>query len=72
MPSAAVRRDGPSNDTEPIIAAGIVLLFVGVVYPAQITGHWHSRRTPREFRMGLMMMEPSRLHHSAARAGKQP
>jgi polyferredoxin len=39
------------------VGTAIVLLFVGVVYLAQVTGHWQSRLSTREFRMGLMMME---------------
>ena len=35
----------------------IVLFFVGSVYLAQITGHWESRLSTREFRVGLLMMQ---------------
>ena len=39
------------------IGVAIIMLFVGLVYLAQITGHWQSQLTKREFRIGLMMME---------------
>ena len=48
------------------IGAAIIILFVGLVYLAQITGHWQSHLTERDFRVGLMMMEaPSRNFHKA-------
>ncbi len=46
----------------------IVLFFVGSVYLAQITGHWESRLSTRDFRMGLMMMQT----FPANRAGMKP
>ncbi len=39
------------------MGTAIILLFVGLVYLAQITGHWQSHLTERDFRFGLMMME---------------
>ena len=49
------------------VGTAIVLLFVGIVYLAQVTGHWQSRLSTREFRMGLIMME---ISHRDASAGK--
>ena len=39
------------------IGVAITLLFVGLVYLAQITGHWRSHISERDFRVGLIMME---------------
>ncbi len=39
------------------VGTAIVLLFVGSVYLAQITGHWKSRLSTRDFQIGLMMMQ---------------
>ncbi len=51
-----------------IVGTAIVLSFMGSVYLAQITGHWQSRLSTRDFRIGLMMMQTL----PANRAGMKP
>ena len=43
----------------------IILIFIGVVYAAQITGHWQSMISPHEFSMRLRMIDSPELVHPA-------
>ncbi len=47
----------------PVVGIAIVLIFVGMVYAAQITGHWQSRISAHEFSMRLKMIDSPEVAH---------
>lgn len=49
------------------VGVAVVVLFVGLVSAARFAGHWQSRLTVREFRMGLRMIDSPMMRHPSIR-----
>lgn len=49
----------------------VVTLFLGTVTWAKMSGHWESRLSPRQFRMGLMMIDAAVMQHPSVEFGRK-
>lgn len=49
----------------------VVALFLGTVTWAKTSGHWESRLSPREFRMGLMKIDAAAMQHPSVQFGRK-
>jgi hypothetical protein len=49
----------------------VVALFLGTVTWAKSSGHWESRLSPQEFRMGLMEIDAAAMQHPSVQFGRR-
>jgi polyferredoxin len=49
----------------------VVAMFLGTVTWAKVSGHWESRLSLREFRMGVMMIDAADMTHPSVQFGRK-
>ena len=52
-------------------AVFVVAMFLGTVTWAKSSGHWESRQSQHEFRMGLMKIDGAAMQHPSVQFGRR-